>query len=150
LKACFTEKSEIQVWSNHSKKKILEPYGADYKHTNDNRTYFILEPGYRAMIPTGLIFDIPSGYSLRAHPRSGLAIKQGLTLINSMAIVDEDFINETMVLLVNTSSELCEIHDGDRIAQAELVRQLQYTMTETNDAPQQKTSRIDGFGSTGI
>jgi dUTP pyrophosphatase len=86
---------------------------------------------------------------LRGHPRSGLALKQGLTLGNAEMVIDSDYFHETMVILVNTSSVDVEITDGDRVAQAELVRQLRYTMVETNDAPQQKTNRTGGFGHSG-
>jgi dUTP pyrophosphatase len=107
-------------------------------------------PGDRIMVPTGLIFDIPEGYSIRIHPRSGLSYKQGLVLANLEAVIDSDYVQETFVLLTNMSENPQVIKIGDRIAQAELISQLKYTIEETKTAPSQKTDRIGGLGSTGL
>lgn len=107
-------------------------------------------PGDRIMIPTGLIFDIPEGYSVRIHPRSGISYKQGLVLANLEAVIDSDYIHETFVLLHNTSQVDQTINDGDRIAQAEMVKCEEYIIWETMEAPKQKTDRIGGLGSTGV
>jgi dUTP pyrophosphatase len=107
-------------------------------------------PGDRLMVPTGLIFDIPEGYSIRIHPRSGLSYKQGLVLANLEAVIDSDYVQETFVLLTNMSENPQVIKIGDRIAQAELISQLKYTIEETKTAPSQKTDRIGGLGSTGL
>jgi dUTP pyrophosphatase len=110
----------------------------------------VLMPGDRVMIPTGLIFDIPAGYSVRIHPRSGLSYKQGLVLANLEAVIDSDYIQETFVLLTNTSENPITINNGDRIAQAEMIKSEEYVIWEIFDAPTQKTDRIGGLGSTGI
>jgi dUTP pyrophosphatase len=110
----------------------------------------IIMPGDRIMVPTGLIFDIPEGYSIRIHPRSGLSYKQGLVLANLEAVIDSDYTNETFILLSNLSENPQIINPGDRIAQAELVVQLKYDISETAFAPVQKTDRIGGMGSTGV
>lgn len=107
-------------------------------------------PGDRVLVPTGLIFDIPEGYSVRIHPRSGLSYKQGIVLANLEAVIDSDYIQETFVLLTNNSEVDFTISDGDRIAQAELVRCEEYTLWEIFEAPAQKTERTGGLGSTGI
>ena len=107
-------------------------------------------PGDRIMVPTGLIFDIPEGYSIRIHPRSGLSYKQGLVLANLEAVIDSDYVQETFVLLANHSQNGQIIKVGDRIAQGELVEQLKYSITETIIAPTQKTDRVGGLGSTGV
>lgn len=109
-----------------------------------------LMPGDRMMIPAGIILDIPKGYSVRVHPRSGLAIKSGLAMVNSEGIIDSDFIDELSVLLINTSNNPFVVRHGDRIAQAELVPQLTYEIAETKTAPKVKTNRTGGLGSTGI
>jgi dUTP pyrophosphatase len=101
-------------------------------------------------IRTGLILDIPEGYSVRIHPRSGLAYKKGITLLNAEGIIDSDYTNELMVLLYNTSNVTFVVKHGDRIAQGELVKSLDYTIEECYTAPSQKTDRIGGFGSTGV
>lgn len=107
-------------------------------------------PGDRVLVPTGLIFDIPEGYSVRIHPRSGTSLKQGLILANLEAVIDSDYVHETFVLLTNTSQVDHTINNGDRIAQAELVKKEEYVLWEVFDAPTQKTDRIGGLGSTGI
>lgn len=105
---------------------------------------------HSAAIPTGLIFDIPKGYSVRIHPRSGLAYKKGITLTNAEGIIDSDYTDELKILLYNTSNVDFIIQHGDRIAQGELVKNLDYTIEECYNPPVQKTNRIGGFGSTGV
>jgi dUTP pyrophosphatase len=107
-------------------------------------------PQERMLVPTGLIFDIPEGFSLRLHARSGLSLKQGLVLANSEAVIDSDFVHETSVLLYNMSNNPIIIKDGDRVAQAELVEVLKYEFAEIKTAPRDKTSRKGGLGSTGV
>lgn len=107
-------------------------------------------PGDRILVPTGLIFDIPEGYSVRIHPRSGTSLKQGLILANLEAVIDSDYVQETFVLLTNTSHVDHTINNGDRIAQAELVKKEDYVLWEIFDAPAQKTDRVGGLGSTGV
>lgn len=107
-------------------------------------------PGDRILVPTGLIFDIPEGYSVRIHPRSGLSYKQGLVLANLEAVIDSDYIQETFVLLHNRSEVDQTINTGDRIAQAELVKMEEYVLWEIFEAPTQKTDRVGGLGSTGV
>ena len=102
------------------------------------------------MVETGLIFDIPIGYSIRIHPRSGLAFKKGITLLNAEGIIDSDYTDELKILLYNTSNIDFFVHQGDRIAQGELVKNLDYTIEECYTAPAKKTNRIGGFGSTGV
>jgi dUTP pyrophosphatase len=101
-------------------------------------------------VSTGLILDIPQGYSVRIHPRSGLAYKKGITLLNAEGIIDSDYTNELKILLYNTSNLEYIVDIGDRIAQGELVKSLDYTIEECYTAPVQKTDRVGGFGSTGI
>lgn len=107
-------------------------------------------PKERVMVPTGLIFDIPAGYSIRIHARSGTSFKQGLVLANSEAIIDSDFVQETQILLYNHTEIGQWLTNGDRIAQAELVKQIKHTIEEIKEAPAIKTDRIGGMGSTGV
>jgi dUTP pyrophosphatase len=109
-----------------------------------------LMPGDRILVPTGLIFDIPERYSLRIHPRSGLSYKQGLVLANLEAVIDSDYVDETFIILTNTTEVDQTIYHGDRIAQAELVKQEEYILWEIFEAPTQKTDRVGGLGSTGV
>lgn len=104
----------------------------------------------RVLVPTGLILDIPVGYSVRLHARSGLSIKNGIILANSEAVIDSDYVDELFVLLYNRSSVGLWISTGDRIAQGELVKQESYTMKEVKKKPVQKSDRKGGMGSTGV
>jgi len=111
---------------------------------------FLLAPGWRALIPTGLILKIPSGHSVRLHPRSGLAFKHGLVLANSEGVIDSDYFDELMILVTNTSKQQVTINHGDKICQGELVQSLQYSLTEIHTRPTWTTDRVGGFGSTGV
>jgi dUTP pyrophosphatase len=106
--------------------------------------------GERALIPTGVIFDIPPGYSLRLHPRSGLSWKEGITLANCEGVIDSDYVEQTFVSIVNLTETSYVIRDQARIAQAELVPVQQVAYKETSHRPQLKTNRSGGFGSTGM
>lgn len=110
----------------------------------------VIQPGDRIMAPTGLIMDIPNGYSVRVHARSGLSLKQGLVLANAEGVIDSDYVEEIMVLLHNISDNSITINTGDRIAQAELIRDVDYTIEETVSRPGVKTTRLGGMGSTGV
>ena len=103
----------------------------------------------RVLVPTGLIFDIPEGYSVRLHSRSGLAWKEGLYLTNCEGIIDSDYVDPVFVMMTNISQSPKVINNGDRICQAELVEKVYHSLTETKEKPTQKTSRDGGFGSTG-
>ena len=95
----------------------------------------------RVLIPTGLILDIPEGYSVRLHSRSGLAWKDGVYLTNCEGIIDYDYVEPVFVMMTNISQSPKTINNGDRICQAELV--------EIPEPPTRKTERDGGFGSTG-
>jgi dUTP pyrophosphatase len=105
--------------------------------------------GDRLLVPTGLIFDIPEGYSLRVHPRSGLAIKYGITLCNAEGVIDSDYTHQTFITVTNTSDESFVITNGMRMCQAELVKELDYNVEYITEPPKQKTSRSGGLGHTG-
>lgn len=116
----------------------------------DKNLQIIIPPGARALIPTGLKFNIPSGYSLRLHPRSGLAFKNGIMLCNCEGVVDEDYVDEVFVPVYNSSNEPFLITNADRICQAELIKDSRIVIKETAVEPVKKTNRNGGFGSTGI
>ena len=105
---------------------------------------------FRALIPTGLIFDIPEGHSVRIYPRSGLSFKMGLVTQNCEGIVDSDYVEECFILIKNDSLTRISIPHGMRIAQGELVRNHDYLIMESLERPQKRTTRNGGFGSTGV
>lgn len=108
----------------------------------------VLAPMQRALVPTGLFVELTEGYEIQVRPRSGLAIKQGITCLNSPGTVDADYRGEMKVILINLSTEYQTIHSGDRIAQLVIaaVAKASWKQVETlND-----TERgAGGFGSTG-
>ena len=116
---------------------------------NSNRSLIQLNDSERMLIPTGLIADIPEGFSVRLHSRSGLAFKQGVYLTNCEGIIDEDYVDPIFAMVTNISNVPVKIFGGDRICQGELVRCEKYTLDESDEAPSQKTDRDGGFGSTG-
>jgi dUTP pyrophosphatase len=120
------------------------------RHFANYNNSIVVMPGERIAVPTGLIFDIPEGYSIRIHPRSGLSYMRGLVLANLEGIIDSDYYHETMVLIHNTSALKEVINNGDRIAQAELVKSEKYKIEETKEKPKQRTDRVGGLGSTGV
>ena len=108
-----------------------------------------VNPHERVLIPTGLIFDIPRGYSVRLYPRSGLALKQGLTLANNVGIIDWDYVEPVFAMIVNISGDVKYVNNNERICQGELFKDQPCVLEEVQDRPQTKTDREGGFGSTG-
>jgi dUTP pyrophosphatase len=144
LSAYLPVTSTVRIWAGKTQRDY------DIQHDGANgKNYITIVPQERALIPTGLIFDIPEGYSIRLHPRSGMALKYGLVLANCEGVIDEDYVNETQIIVLNTSDEIMKIYHGDRIAQGELVRYEQAEIEETWQLPTQKSNRVGGFGSTG-
>lgn len=142
--ACFDLRYQPTDW------KVLVYDALNYKQylqQRENGELFI-NPNERVLVPTGIIFDIPEGFSVRIHIRSSMALKLGLSLANSEAVIDSDYTHESFVMLQNNSQALVQINKGDRIAQAELVRNQPVELVSV-DRPQQKTDRTGGFGSTG-
>ena len=120
--------------------------------TNCERKVWIF-PGQRVLVPTGLILDIPAGYSVRLHARSGLALKSGLVLTNSEGVIDHDYTDELLVMVSNISAgsgarEIL-ITDNMRLCQGELVRCVPTDIQWVQDRPHRET-RNGGFGSTGV
>lgn len=108
-----------------------------------------LQPGERAMVPTGLSFEIPAGYEIQARPRSGLAAKQGISLVNTPGTIDADYRGEVKIILINLGQETVEIKNQDRIAQLVLCPVIQAEF-EVVDALTDSARGHGGFGSTGV
>jgi len=107
-----------------------------------------IKPSERMLVPTGIFLEIPLGYEIQIRPRSGLAIKQGITCLNTPGTIDADYRGEVKVILINLSSEEQTIQPGDRIAQMVLqkVERIEWEATDTLDETERGTG---GFGSTG-
>ncbi len=108
----------------------------------------IMKPLERKLIPTGLIIELPCGYEAQIRPRSGLAIKHGITLINCVGTIDEDYRGEVCVPLVNLSKDSYTINPEDRIAQMVINKIKQANIVVTEDLSETQRSS-GGFGSTG-
>ena len=107
-----------------------------------------IQPGNRVLVPTGLMVAVPSGYELQIRPRSGLAAKQGIGIVNSPGTIDSDYRGEIKVILINLGRDLCTIKRGDRIAQMVLCPVPRAVLEELDELP--PTERNDGgFGHTG-
>lgn len=131
---------------------------ADLSHPNSiigdgceydpKRKVLIIWSGGRACIPTGLSMAIPRGYELQIRPRSGLALKNGITVLNTPGTIDSEYRGNVGVILMNCSNEPFEISSGDRIAQA-VLNQFELIEWEQVDSLD-NTDRGEGFGSSGI
>ncbi len=109
----------------------------------------MMEPLERALISTGLFLALPLGTEAQIRPRSGLAFKQGVTVLNSPGTIDADYRGEIKVLLVNLSNKTMSVNDGDRIAQMVIAKHETVAWQEVEDL--QGTKRgAGGFGSTGL
>jgi len=147
--ACFDlcsflpEDSLVRVYINHHDQDI------EIRERKVVEGRVQLNPTERMLVPTGLIFDIPAGYSVRLYPRSSLALKQGLTLANNVGIIDSDYVEPVYMMVYNISGNQQYISDGIRMCQAEMVKELPYVIIESDVRPERKTDRDGGFGSTG-
>ena len=108
----------------------------------------VLRPLERAMIPTGLSIELPEGYEMQIRPRSGLAAKHGITLLNSPGTIDADYRGEIRVILVNLSNEEFRIEAGERIAQMVVARHEQVEWELAEELAESERGE-GGFGSTG-
>lgn len=107
-----------------------------------------LEPGDRAMVPTGIAIALPHGYECQVRPRSGLAAKHGISMVNNPGTVDEDYRGEIAVLLINHGTEPFTIERGERIAQIVVARYERVEWEQVEELPDSERG-AGGFGSTG-
>ncbi|MGP1350147.1 MAG: dUTP diphosphatase [Hoylesella marshii] len=112
-------------------------------------TPIVLRPLERKLIPTGLFIALPKGFEAQVRPRSGLALKYGLSVLNTPGTIDADYRGEVMVLLVNFSSEDFVVEDGERIAQMVIARHEQCTFVQVTQLNETERG-AGGYGHTGI
>lgn len=109
----------------------------------------MLKPLQRALIPTGLFIELPDGYEAQVRPRSGLALKKGVTVLNSPGTIDSDYRGEIKVILINLSNETTIINTGERIAQMIISKYERVQLKEVDEL--NETERGEGgFGHTGV
>lgn len=118
--------------------------GADVR----SRIHEVVPAHGRVLIPTGMFVAIPKGYEIQVRPRSGLALKKGITVLNTPGTIDSDYRNEIGIILFNTTDEEFIVNPGDRIAQIVLNKVEQINWIEVDEL--NETDRADGFGHTGV
>ena len=122
---------------------------ANLKYEEGNDKVVSINPGERALIPTGLYIHLPYGYEAQIRPRSGLALKYGITVLNTPGTIDADYRGEIGVCLINHGNDTFDVHHGDRIAQIVFAQVEQVQLIEVDKLD--NTERGDGgFGHTGV
>lgn len=142
-------KVEIVNKSKHELPKYATASSAGMDIRANIEQPIVLKPLERCLVPTGLHIALPEGYEAQIRPRSGLALKKGLTVLNSLGTIDVDFRGEIGVILINLSSEDFTINDGERIAQMVIAHyeQAEWEPVETLDDTERGTG---GFGHSGV
>lgn len=141
---------EIKI-INHSTNPLPE-YATSGSSGMDIRAYLdtqqTLQPFERVLIPTGLFIELPEGFEAQIRPRSGLAIKQGITCLNTPGTIDADYRGEIKIILINLSQEEQVIHHGDRIAQL-VIQKVEKGIWKQAEELQITERNTGGFGHTG-
>lgn len=134
--------------SHHPLPQYATPLSAGVDLRANLDSPLIVEPLQRVLVPTGLFMALPAGYEAQVRPRSGLAIKHGLTVLNAPGTIDADYRGEVCVILINLSAEAFTINDGERIAQLVIARheQAEWLPTDTLDETERGAG---GFGHSG-
>jgi dUTP pyrophosphatase len=142
----------IQVRIRNISGQSLPEYATDGSAGMDLRAWLPasveLQPLERKLIPTGLFIELPQGYEAQVRPRSGLAIKQGITCLNSPGTIDSDYRGEIKIVLINLSSEPQVVAPGDRIAQM-VVQKVERVSWQPVESLTETSRSEGGFGSTG-
>ncbi|TYP94846.1 dUTP pyrophosphatase [Fodinibius salinus] len=138
---------------SHAVDLPLPSYESEYAAGMDLRAALTepmtLAPGKRALVPTGLKMALPKGYEAQIRPRSGLAYRNGITMLNTPGTIDADYRGELKVLAVNLGEEPFKITHGDRIAQMVIAPVIQPDIDEVDTLPETERGE-GGFGSTGV
>lgn len=131
----------------------LPSYGTPYSAGMDIRANLdksiVLEPMQRTLVPTGLFIELPVGFEAQIRPRSGLALKKGITVLNSPGTIDADYRGEIGIILINLSEERFEIVDGERICQMIVAPFTRVNWEETDELKDSERG-TGGFGHTGV
>ena len=142
-------KIEIRNRSRHQLPAYETPLSAGMDLRANLDTPIVLAPMQRVLVPTGLFIALPEGYEAQVRPRSGLAIKKGITVLNSPGTIDADYRGEICVILVNLSNEPFTIADGERIAQMVIARHERAEWFEVEQLDE-TVRGAGGFGHTGV
>jgi dUTP pyrophosphatase len=144
--------AKIKVKIINQSSNALPEYATEGSAGMDLRAHLaaplVIRPMERQLVPTGLFIELPHGYEAQVRPRSGLAIKHGITCLNSPGTIDSDYRGEIKVILINLSQEAQTLHPGDRIAQM-VVSPVVQIGWETVEAISETARNAGGFGHTG-
>ena len=135
--------------SHHSLPTYATPQSAGMDLKANIIEPIVLEPLQHTLVPTGLYIALPEGYEAQIRPRSGLALKKGITVLNSPGTIDSDYRGEIGVVLINLSTDTSVIYDGDRIAQMVIAKYEQPELTEVSFLDDTERG-AGGFGHTGV
>lgn len=129
--------------------RINEKFMFNVLFNNEEKNEIVVKPGGRALIPTGLFISLPEGYEAQVRPRSGLALKNGISIVNSPGTIDADYRGEIGVILINLGFEDFIIKNGDRIAQMVITKheRVEFNLVDTLDETERGAG---GFGSTNV
>lgn len=141
-------KIKIVNSSHHSLPEYATPYSAGMDLRANIEAPIVLKPLERRLVPTGISIELPEGYEAQIRPRSGLAIKHGISLVNTPGTIDADYRGEIRVILVNLSNEDFLINDGERICQMVIARH-EHVLWEAVDKLNESERGSGGFGHTG-
>lgn len=136
----------MKVWYGRKAKIEESAMVLEDTHAEDG---LILMPERTYLIPTGIVFDIPEGYHVQIHLRSSTGLKKHLCIPSHIGIIDSDYVEEVHVPLNVLSDSWVKVKNGDYLAQAMLVKNVEESLKRVKNKPVQKTSRTGGFGSTG-
>jgi dUTP pyrophosphatase len=145
----MTIEVKIRNTSDHPLPAYQTPQSAGVDLTSNNESVVLLKPMDRVLIPTGLFIELPAGYEAQVRPRSGLALKYGVTVLNSPGTIDADYRGEIKVLLINLGTDDFEIKPGDRIAQMIISRHETAVWISTTELAESMRGS-GGYGSTGV
>lgn len=134
--------------SHHDLPRYATPQSAGVDLRANLDAPLTLQPMQRALIPTGLYMALPQGFEAQVRPRSGLALKHGITVLNSPGTIDADYRGQVCVILINLSSEAFVVNDGERIAQMVIARHEQAEWRLVDELPSSERG-AGGFGHTG-
>ena len=135
--------------SRHQLPEYATPLSAGVDLRANIDAPIVMPPLGRALVPTGLFMALPKGYEAQVRPRSGMALKQGVTVLNSPGTIDADYRGEIGVILINLSDVEVKINDGDRIAQMVIGKYEQVVFDEVEELDETERGS-GGFGHTGI
>ena len=144
---------KVTVKVINKSKNPLPQYGTPYSAGMDLRANLdepvVMKPMERKLIPTGIFMELPAGYECQIRPRSGLALKSGITVLNTPGTIDADYRGEICIILINLSTEDFVINNGDRICQMVVAQHSTVEWVQTEVLEESERS-AGGFGHTGV